>query len=197
MNNLRTPKSGIIDASLLFKEIVKDNGLSNKSIAGWEKEIILPFMMDKKGWIGTLMLKSDELAVMLFGRRIWDVVYTADKHSVDGILPVSRNDKLIKGQDIQSYINIPHCEAGDHISKSMHYLICNLALKHNINEVKNSIEILPVVGFYETNGELTQGSVLPFPNETIVSAQFLNKFICDLNNNKVLEKTKDLEFRSI
>jgi hypothetical protein len=193
MKNLKAPKSSIADAASLFKEVIKDNEISNIGVKGWEKEVILPYMIDKKGWIGTLMLKSDEVAVMLFGCRIWDVVYTADQNSVDGILPISTADKAIANRDISSYEKIPLSLAGDKISKAMLYLICNYTLKNNLLIKNKAVEIAPVVGFYETNGELKHGSILPFPSETIISAQFLNKFICEMNVNKVLEKTKDLE----
>ncbi len=191
MNNLRTPSPTITDATLLFKDIVKSNSMSNITISGWDKNVTLPYMMEKRGWIGTLMLKSDEVAAMLFGCRLWDVAYTADKNTVDGIMPVDMSDKSIHGRNVDTYMSFPNHKPGDFISKAMMYLICQHTFKTFVKVNDGAAEISPVVGFYDIKGELSHGDILPFPSQTILSTQFLNKFICDLNVSKVLEKTKD------
>lgn len=185
----------IQDAMDIFRVIIYHNELESHTIKGWGKDVLLPFLVDPEGWLAIWMLRSDEISISLFGHKIWDSAYKADKHCVEGVKPIPLSSINNSVESVDTYKRYTLAEKSG-IPFSIRYLICQQALFDSLIIINKEVEIKPVRGLYDLKGKLEAGQLLPMPDEPRVYGQQLNKIICRLNAARTIDKSPSLELEN-
>ena len=168
-----TPTLG--QAVEVYRAAVKTLGLSDYSIRGWGPGYKLPQLVDPDGWLAPWMLKSDEVAVCLLGKRIWPFAYVADSNACEGVSPrpLSECDSPGKQRSYEAYA----CIDGEERLQQwpLAAKICQFALLDSLDVYPEAreVEYRPLVGMYDIAEPLQPGEILPFPSEELISAHRL------------------------
>lgn len=181
------------DAMDMFKAIISMNKMDKFTIQGWGKDIVLPYLIDPEGWLATWMLKSDEICIALFGCRIWNVVYQADKDCVEGVRPINMSEIVPDKKNLDSYLSYSLAE-DNKIPFSMRFLLCKHAFFGTLDISGTEVNIKPIRGIYNKGNPLESGDLLPLLNENDVYAHFLSKLTFKMNKELIIDKINSINF---
>lgn len=176
----------IQDAMDIFTAIIDHNGMSNFTIKDWGEEIMLNYLTVPEGWLSRWMIRSDELSIVLFGSRMWDVAYVADKSSVEGFIPVPLSEIAEDTEYLDTYKVFSLAE-DEGIPFSARYLVAQQAFFETININGTEVEIKPIRGLYKTKGSLELNQLLPMLDLPRSYGQQLNIMICHINKEVMPE----------
>lgn len=156
----------------VYRGAVRSLGLSDYGIQGWGRGYKVPQMVDQDGWLGPWMLKTDELAVLLLGRRIWPFAYVSDPNACEGVSPklVDECDSEVKKQ---TYLRYPILQGQERrMQWPLAAKIAQFAVSDSLDRLEESREVnmRPLTGFYAIAAPLEPGEILPFPAEEQITA---------------------------
>ncbi len=177
------------EAQKIFDIILKRKRINNFIYDDKEvgANVKLSFFNSNDTLLPSWMLRSDEIAVMMTGKRLWNVIYQGSSTAMMGYTTVPINNDIPK-----SYLSYDVASAED-IPFSLKVLICQLALTQRIKVNDNKFNIENDVGFYfSNNGGIQDGKLIEFPNIDHSLAFEWNKISHEFNKQyKVIEPSKD------
>lgn len=180
--------NSVDDAQMLFLLLMEKMGIKDLKLKEYEDASLI-YMVDKTAWLPLWMLKSDEVSVQLTGMRLWDALYVADKGCFLGVAPINRSqyqDNYDKELFTENYDKYP-LVTKDSFPFSMIALICQYVLKESLVVEKNTVSCKPLSGLYLLKKPLEHGDILPFQDETLIEAHFLNKTVLNMDPDKKSE----------
>ena len=176
----------IANAELLFKKVIFAQRMNKCNIKGWEKDIILPYLVDPQAWLGVWMLRSDEISQTLLGKRLWNVAYQADKECMEGMKPVPITEDIFELPNIDTYLKYPVLESHE-VNDGLKFMISQAAFLDSITLEGNEVSIKTLYSFgYELEKPLEHGDFLPCVNTDILLAKQMNSFEIEINNKQTL-----------
>lgn len=171
------------EAETLFKSILAKTGLGSylyDSKEAGDIAIKLEFFNENDAFLPSWMFRSDEIAALLTGKRIWNVLYKGNSDAMMGYSAVS----VPTGMAVpESYEKYPHASE-EEIPFSLRYLICLRALTDKLKLHNNRFEMKDDVGFYfNSSGLPKDGVTMDFPNIDYCLAYEWNKISFEMNRN--------------
>lgn len=165
-----------------FLCIVHDLGLADYGIRGWGPGYKVPQLIDPEGWVGPWMLKTEEMAVIMLGGRLWPVVYVSDDNACEGVSTRPIDDAQNSPSKVETYASHPVIEGPLRrekwplIVKMMETVVTeSLTIYRDTHDVS----IRPLTGFYGVSGALENGEILPFPDTHLIHAARLDNMLRD------------------
>ncbi|MEZ8292788.1 hypothetical protein AB6D11_02925 [Vibrio splendidus] len=177
--------NSIREAKLIFSKIINELNIGHLKHKD-EPSLNLSIMNQPDAYLGYWMLRADELSVMMTDQRLWATAYIGRKDSVIGFVPVEINELAQNPEyssGLETYLSIPTSEE-NLIAK---HAYCRLALQRSLKLKENSFDILPLAGFYNTDGAIKPNQLIPFVSQDMLLAFEWNNFC--VKNQKIKELT--------
>ncbi|MFS1426298.1 hypothetical protein LMH73_003685 [Vibrio splendidus] len=176
------------EAELIFKGILEKTGLGSYLYDSEETgdiPIKLEFFNSNDAFLPSWMFRSDEIAAMLTGKRIWNVVYKGNSDAMMGYSAVT----VPNGMTLpESYSKHPHA-TNEEIPFSLRYLICQSALTDKLTLRDGKFDMKDDVGFYfNSSGLPKDGVTMDFPDIDYCLAYEWNKIAFDMNQRVELPR---------
>lgn len=163
----QSTKSPIKHAQLLFKGLLVNNKLQNFKLAGQQGSLTLSMVNDATGLLPSWMLRSDEIAVALLGKRLWDCVYRYNENSLVGVSvePFPKTDI-----NLNSYLRYPVAN-NEQCTNALRSIICALAMREllNFDHKTRSFSVVSNVGYYPKQPQ-RQDQYIEFADEEYITA---------------------------
>lgn len=184
--------SRVVDGIDMFTALINMSGMERYTVKGWDRGITLSIMLDPAGWLGSFMIKSDELCLSLLGSRMWDVVYVGDKDSVEGFKPVDIAKSNQDDKSVKSYYEYPLAEEAG-TPYSLRFMICRMAMMRVLMIEGTEVSIKP---YYRAmfNDVVPPGSAIPLVSEVQNFAGLLSQFTRAMNETYNKDLNNELNF---
>lgn len=82
--NFISDQRTVKDATRVFEFVIKNNDLSRLTMADQKGKVTLGMMNEPKALLPSWLMRSEDIAVCLFGKRLWNVKYQGDLSSLLG-----------------------------------------------------------------------------------------------------------------
>ncbi|KAA1254679.1 hypothetical protein F0M16_10455 [Vibrio cholerae] len=200
----KNQEGSAIEAQKIFEMILKrkgiaDYGYNDESLKDFEPAIKLSFFNSNDAFLPSWMLRSDEISVMMSGKRLWDVLYRGNASAMMGYTTTP----IKHGMEIPDSYKKYDVATSDDIPFALKVLMCQLALQQRLVLKDRKFNVQNDVGFYLAgNGTVEDGETIEFPDVDYSLAYEWNKISFDFNKQyKVikpeLENTKEIEEFSV
>lgn len=175
---------GVLDAELLFGRALEEMGFAQLRFGPAPEAPALAMVVGVdvtegragNGVLAEWMMASDELAVTLFNRRLWRVVY---RKSGDGFAADEKWQPDEAGAD--SYADLP--AADDTLPNSLRYLVIKQALADGLELKDEHVVDRERRGFYGDLDALPDDAIIEFPSLTALMAGRLFTLASALSEN--------------
>ena len=128
----------IRDAALLFRDIILRKPYSNMPVLEFADEdppLTPSIMIADQAWLPGMMMMSDEISIILFGRQCWNAIYEHDTFSICGLAAIDDDDIT---DDVPDEILLTYQRYRDELlTPENRMMICNLAVDKMVRVEKN------------------------------------------------------------
>lgn len=176
------PQSVLLGASL-YREVVTELGIADTRVSPESKSCSVRSMCAENAWLPKFMLKTDELAMVMTGARIWNSAYIADHESFLGFRVQDIDDETVELIDA-TYSQVPVIE---NCPFSLKKKIAMFAVTSSIEIVDGFAKIEPLRGYYNIQGTPEHGSIIPLPLLTLLQCHELNRMIASISQKRTIE----------
>lgn len=158
----------VANAINLFSDVIQDMNLATTKIKGVNEPLYVKHMTHPLAWLAPWMIRSDEMSVMITGKRMWHSFYVANNKAVEGVEPrdwdVSQKEKLTNYSRFPIHEDLP---------VSLKHAIASATVSRSLLITNGRASILPIVGFYGIETALENDEIFPFAND--ISNIFANE----------------------
>lgn len=178
-------KSNLAYSRELFSSLLKNQGIGDLALKENNK-IKVKQLCHPLGWLPDWMIRSDEISMLLFNKRLWNVVYVAQEKTPRGLTVIDMNE--------YTGSSLPHnYEAYDHLhsdddSVSLKALIAKEAISQSLDIQDNQVAIKPLLGFYGLKRRLQHNEVFPLANRALIGAYQFHRFNVAIAKQKLIKK---------
>lgn len=175
-----SPDRAVKDARRVFEYVIKNNNLNKFSMAEQSGKITLGMMNEAKALLPSWIMRAEDISVVLFGKRLWNVRYQGDFSSLLGYSVHDETD------------NKP--EIVEDLPFSIIYLICQQAMADRVEINKGDKTYTPKTEygyFYDMEGVKEHGDILEFNSSRNIVAFEINKIMSSLSKeHKLIRELK-------
>lgn len=173
----------VLLAASFYRDIVSELGIANALVSPESSTCTVQAMCAENAWLPKFMLRTDELAMLLIGSRIWNVAYVADHESFLGFRVDEIDDDVRKRLD-SSYADV---NVVDNCPFSLQKKLAIHAVETSVDFENGFAEIEPMRGYYNIQGTPEHGTIIPLPFVMLLQCHELNKVITSISQKRTIE----------